>query len=318
MKYRQLQSLVSSRTPGRNYTLQWNVTAGIEATYNIIPLPNSTYLIHSSSGRGDWYRQCDSDGLPLVFTSEDDVCDYVWTDYTKERPAPIVVDVPVHPPEYYAEKNRQLVARLKARGPAPVVYPNETELNNALHAYFGLVGRSSGEHAVAERATTGQRPTLLAAVATVLNEVDAIEVEDEQATPGRYYRMLIRKIAGQHPSLDLKALIALADRRFDAGHSAPLSSTAERFAVPSNLAQLERQLAKVLPPSEIDTAVSLRSKPAGSPTSYTLVPLLFGRFALYRSLPDGEVYRQLSRTGRRLVFRNEAAICRYVFEQLTE
>ena len=318
MKYRQLEALVRQRSPDHDYILTWNETAATEAGYNIMPLPHGTYLVQSSSGRGGWYRRTDSDGLPFVFISEDDACDYVWNDLTRERPAPVAPSFPARPPEYYAEKARKLAAGLEARGPQPIIYPSEDELNYAIQAYFGLVGSTSGEAAVAGLATSGRRPVILDAVRRVLEEADSVPVEAPGATPGRHYRSIVRAIAGRRSTLDLRSLVALADRRFAAswpGERSPASPAPMRDESLSFSALFER-LSESKSPAEVHAMVSVGRRPDGAPARYTFVPLWFGRYALDRALPGGTVYRELAADGRRLVFRNESDACFYLLERL--
>ena len=212
MKYRQLEKRIRTEFGRNDYLLSWDVSHGIEISYNIIPLPFGTFIIHSSTGRGGWGMRYDSDSLPLVFTSEDDVCDYIWQQLTRPKPEPVAFDGPAN--TYTAEeleaKKQRLRAVLEAQGPPP--YPNEFDLNGAIHTYFARGDRAVGMQAVSDTATESNAHTLVLAVAAVISASDTIVVDVAGHDAGERFRTVFRAIAAQNRELDSASLSALAER----------------------------------------------------------------------------------------------------------
>jgi len=59
--------------------VSWYVEGQVsEAGYTIVPLDDDTYTLYRPSGRGEYYQAVDQDKNPLVFATEDEVCEYVW------------------------------------------------------------------------------------------------------------------------------------------------------------------------------------------------------------------------------------------------
>ena len=212
MKYRQLEKRIRKELGKNDYLLSWDVSSAMEISYNIIPLPFGTFVIHSASGRGGWGMHYDSDGLPLVFTSEDDTCDYIWQQLTRPVPEPVRRDVPmkVYTAEELEAKKQRLAAAFAARGPAP--YPNEVVLNSAIHTYFAPGDRAVGMQAVADTATEGNSHALVLAVAAVINASDGIEADVAGRSDADRFRTVFRAIAAQNRLLDSSSLSALAER----------------------------------------------------------------------------------------------------------
>ena len=65
--------------------MSWYVAGQVsDASYTIVPLDDDTYTLYCPSGRGEYYEAVDQNENPLIFASEDAVCEYLWED-TVER-----------------------------------------------------------------------------------------------------------------------------------------------------------------------------------------------------------------------------------------
>ena len=79
MKYAELYARLEAagKEPGR-YVF-WYVEGQVsDASYTIVPLDDDTYTLYRPSGRGEYYQEIDDNENPLVFASEEEVCQYVW------------------------------------------------------------------------------------------------------------------------------------------------------------------------------------------------------------------------------------------------
>jgi len=79
MKYVELHARLEEIGLKPRRIVFWYVAGQVsEASYTIVPLDDDTYTLYRPSGRGEYYQAVDKNKNPLVFATEDAVCEYVW------------------------------------------------------------------------------------------------------------------------------------------------------------------------------------------------------------------------------------------------
>jgi hypothetical protein len=79
MKYAELVAKLEAEVPHADYAVAWyDPDEYVDANYIIVPLEDGTFTLYRPTGRGEYYQDVDSDGNPRIFSTEDEVCQYVW------------------------------------------------------------------------------------------------------------------------------------------------------------------------------------------------------------------------------------------------
>lgn len=107
MKYAELVAKVEAELPHPDYAVAWyDPDEYVDANYIIVPLDDGTFTLYRPTGRGEYYQDVDSESKPRIFSSEDEVCQYVWAKLVEPRKAG---RAPVEPLPGEAEAQRRAV-----------------------------------------------------------------------------------------------------------------------------------------------------------------------------------------------------------------
>lgn len=110
MKFHELESLVND---GAYDIVNWAADGEFaQVAYNVVPEPGGGFTIYSPTGREGYFQVTDRNFEPIVFATEDEVCDYIWAAVQESRrPKP---PAPVRTPEQIADRQRR-IAENRAR-----------------------------------------------------------------------------------------------------------------------------------------------------------------------------------------------------------
>jgi hypothetical protein len=79
MKFADLQSALEEVLPQGARAVVWAPASGFsDRAYNIVPVESGGFEIYASDGRDKFFPLKNSGFATLVFTTEDEVCDYIW------------------------------------------------------------------------------------------------------------------------------------------------------------------------------------------------------------------------------------------------
>lgn len=92
MKYAELQRRLTDAGFDPGALLSWSVDSDIDRVqYNIVQ-QDGMFAVVSAGDRGGYFFRVGHDRKPLLFGTEDDVCDFIWSDVNNPAYRPSKVE----------------------------------------------------------------------------------------------------------------------------------------------------------------------------------------------------------------------------------